>query len=70
MKTIEDQIIGIDVDTLEIFSGYDNVEREFTASNKQPEEDWLQFEHVTKEEKIALADKMIAIWARYKEAAE
>ena len=62
------EIVGIN-SNLEVFTGYDNCEREANARNVKPE--WCdEFEFISREEKITIADKMIALWQKYKDEAE
>jgi hypothetical protein len=63
-------IIGIDED-LAVSGGYDQTFETAGAMDERPEwideDDW---DFMPKEEKIALADRMIGLWQRYKDAAQ
>ena len=62
-------IIGIDED-LNVFGGYDERFEPAGATEERP--DWIDTEDwdsMPKEEKLALADRMITLWQRYKDAA-
>jgi hypothetical protein len=59
-------IIGID-DDLNVFGGFDKSLEQ--AGLEKP--DWMDdddFDELQKDEKIALADRMIALWQRYRDA--
>ena len=59
-------IIGIN-DELEVFGGYDDRFKQADAESERPEflspEEW---DEMPSEEKLTLADHMIALWFRYK----
>lgn len=63
---MSNDIYGIN-DELEVFSGYDEALTKFNAKNSQ--QDWQDIEFASKEEKTALADRMIALWTAYKNEA-
>lgn len=62
----KDQIYSVDKDG-EVKSGYDNIEQQFSATNKLQEwqtEDDVRFATIS--EKIALAEHNIQLWTNYK----
>lgn len=62
-----DGIVGISPD-LEVSTGYDDAVHEASARNRIPE-GYESLEFMSKEQKQALADKMIALWTAYKDQA-
>ncbi len=61
-------IVGIN-EQLEVFGGYDEAFEQAQPNVQRPEylsaEEW---DGMPKEEKVALADRMIQLWSRYREA--
>lgn len=63
----KDQIYSVDKDG-EVKSGYDNIEQQFSATNKLQEwQTTADVEFATVSEKIALADHNIQLWTNYKQ---
>jgi len=66
---IDKQIIGLDSDN-NVYSGYDSKEREYCLGEGECRDNQELYEDATesatKEQKIALADAMIARWSAYK----
>ena len=62
------EIVGLNPD-LEVFTGYDEKRPEASARNVKPYEG-SEVVFMTKAQKQALADRMIALWTDYKERAE
>ena len=56
-------IVGIDSD-LNVFGGYD---QQFEAAGVAAPEEWQDYELMPAEERVRLANRMIALWTKYRE---
>ena len=66
MIELDESIYGINKD-LEVYCGYDEKLTEMNAKNKP--QDWQEpgdVEFASKEKKLELANRMIALWTAYK----